>query len=64
MLYETDFRPSQQTIPAKAKGAPGIWEREAYKPPKDEPTRPGAMDAFRLPSLQTGGQAIYPRHHR
>lgn len=57
MLHDMDFRPSMQTVPAWAKGAPSIWEREAYKPPKDAPTRPGALDAFLLPSRTSTGES-------
>ena len=64
MLYETDFKPSMQTVPARAKGAPSIWEREAYKPPKDTPTRPGALDASLIPSLSSTGQATYRKGHQ
>lgn len=45
------------------KGAPGIWERPTYQPPKDTPTRPGALDASRLPSRMSAGQATYPKGH-
>ena len=63
MLYDKDLNPARRAAPAVAKGVLGIWERDTYKPPKDEPTRPGALDAARIPSLQTGGHAVYPRHH-
>jgi len=49
---------------ALPRGVPSIYERTTYQPSKDTPTRPGAMDAFALPSRWTAGQASYPRHHK
>jgi hypothetical protein len=53
---------------ARRKGeTPGMliapMQQPVWVPPKPEPVRAGSQDAQKLPSLMTGGDRIYRRHH-
>ena len=50
-------------VAAGAKGAPSVWERPVYQPPRDTPRRAGSEDASRIPSLGGTAASYLDRRH-